>query len=347
VVDVAVLETARGGIVRSGLGYDWSDIAILTNIHADHLGQDGIETVEDVLRIKALVAERVREGGTLVLNADDERLCRLPENPRISRVQRQIVFFSLDVNNLAIIRHLASGGTAYVLKGEWIEEHRGELSRRLVRASEIPCTFHGTAEFQIANVMACIAACRAAGLSIETIVPALMGFNNGSQNDGRVNVYRYGNALVVLDYAHNPHAIEAVSRMVRRWGARRSRAVLGLPGDRCDALLMDASKAAARTFDGIIIREDVDLRGRRSGEVAALIRSTVLAESPDCEVEMINDELEAVRRALEMVQPGEAVLCFCDRTQEVASMIQALGAQPCDDPVWIREVAESRLSIPA
>jgi cyanophycin synthetase len=346
-VDIAVLETARGGIVRSGLGYDWSDIAVLTNVQPDHIGQDGIETVDDVLRIKALVAERVREGGTLVLNADDERLCRLPEHPRISRIPRQVVFFSLQANNLAVTNHLASGGTAYLLKGDWIEEHHGEVSRRLVRASEIPCTFHGTAEFQISNVMACIAACRAAGTSIEVIVPALMAFHNGSQNDGRVNMYRYRDAVVVLDYAHNTHAIDAISRMVRRWRLNHSRAVIGLPGDRTDALLTDTSKAAARGFDSIVIREDLDLRGRRPGEMAALIRSAVLEELHESTVEVVIDELDAVSRALNLASPGEAIVCFCDRKQEVTDLILARGALPSDDQIWIHDLVDARRTIPA
>lgn len=346
-VDYAVLETARGGIVRSGLGYDWSDVGVLTNVHADHLGQDGIETVDDVLRIKALVAERVRENGTLVLNADDERLSRLPDDPRISRLPRQIVFFSLEANNLVVGRHLADGGTAYLLKGDWIEEHHGDSSRRLVRASELPFTFHGTAEFQIANAMACIAACRAAGVAIETIIPALMGFNNGAQNEGRVNVYRYRDALLVLDYGHNTHAIEAVSRMVKRWGARRATAVLGLPGDRTDALVRDAARAAARAFDRIIIREDLDLRGRRPGEVASLIESTVLENLLPSQIEVVHDELQAIQRALDQMEPGDAVLSFCDRKYEVNELLLAHGAVRCDDPAWIRDFAESRQTIPA
>lgn len=346
-VEVAVLETARGGIVRSGLGYDWSDIAVLTNVDADHLGQDGIETVDDVLRIKSLVAERVREGGVLVLNADDERLSRLPENPRISRIPRQIIFFSLEPNNPVVGRHLAAGGAAYILKGDWIEEHNGDVSRRLVRASELPFTFQGTAEFQVANAMACIAACRAAGVAIETIVSALMAFNNGAQNEGRVNVYRYRDALVVLDYGHNTHAIAAIARMVKRWGANHSTAVLGLPGDRTNSLIADAANATAQAFDRILIREDLDLRGRQPGEAASLIEAAVLAHSHARDTEVVLDELTAVARALERAEPGEAVVIFCDRKHEVTQLIGELGAEPCDDPAWIRNVAHHDETIPA
>src|SRR3978361_284225 len=165
-VEFAVLETARGGIVRSGIGYDWSDVGILTNIQADHLGQDGIETVEDVLRIKRLVAERVREGGTLVLNADDERLVRLPEHPRVQRIPKQYVYFSLDAANAVIARHTASGGTAYVRNGDWMEERTGQETVKFARVTDFPATLDGTAEFQISNLLAAIAASRACGLEL-------------------------------------------------------------------------------------------------------------------------------------------------------------------------------------
>src|SRR5947209_1743057 len=117
-VDIAVLETARGGIVRSGLGYDWSDVGVITNIQADHIGQDGIETIEDILDIKSLVAERVREGGTLVLNADDPLTAGVPELPRVRRIARKVVYFSLIPDSVVIRRHVAKGGTAYVANGD-------------------------------------------------------------------------------------------------------------------------------------------------------------------------------------------------------------------------------------
>jgi cyanophycin synthetase len=346
-VDAAVLETARGGIVRSGLGYDWSDVAVLTNIQADHFGQDGIHTVEDVLRIKSLVAERVREGGTLVLNADDELLCGLPANPRVAKVSRNVVYFSLSLNNIVVQRHIAKGGTAYALKGDWIEEHRGTVSRRVARVSDMPCTFHGTADFQIANVLACIAACRACGLEPEAVASALMGFDNSRQNDGRVNLYEYRDSVVVLDYAHNPHAVEAISRMVERWGAIRKTAVIGLPGDRTDDLLRESARCAARHFDSIVIREDKDLRGRQLGEMPRLIEAAIRETAPHVEVAVIPDELEAMAYGASRLSPGEAMVCFCEHQHEAAEWMNNAGANLCDDPSCIRDVVARGFGVPA
>ncbi|HEY0657797.1 MAG TPA: cyanophycin synthetase, partial [Pyrinomonadaceae bacterium] len=147
-VDVAVLETARGGIVRRGLAYDWSDISLLTNISEDHIGQDGIESVEDLINIKALVAERVRAGGTLILNADDENSLRVPEREKVKGSNKQIIYFSLDENNRRVREHIEQGGTAYVAKNDFIVEIIGDESNRVIAASEIPVTLGGTADFQ-------------------------------------------------------------------------------------------------------------------------------------------------------------------------------------------------------
>src|SRR6185369_151416 len=121
-VDVAVLETARGGIARRGLGWDWCDVAVMTNIQADHIGQDGIRSIDDLLWVKSLVAERVREGGTLVLNADDERLASLADEPRVARVPKRVVYFSLHQNSVVVHRHLSRGGVAYFVRDGWIVE---------------------------------------------------------------------------------------------------------------------------------------------------------------------------------------------------------------------------------
>src|SRR5581483_6125102 len=145
-VDVAVLETARGG-----LGYDWSDVSIISNIRLDHIGQDGIESLDDLLYIKSLVAERVREGGTLILNADDERLAQLVENPRVGWVKRSVVYFSLHPPHVLIRRHLGAGGTAYLYRGGWIIEAAGGHETRIIRAADVPVTLNGAAGFQIAN----------------------------------------------------------------------------------------------------------------------------------------------------------------------------------------------------
>jgi cyanophycin synthetase len=214
-VEVAVLEVARGGIVRSGLGYDWSDISVMSNIQADHLGQDGIRTIDDILFVKSLVAERVREGGTLILNADDERLARLAEEPYISRVPKKIVYYSLGPGNPFLKRHAENDGAVYFMRDGQIVELADGSETRVIAASAVPITFGGTADYQITIAMAAIAAARAYGLPVEKIVETLTGQTRVELNSGRGALYRIGGGHVLVDYGHNPEAFKAVGRALR------------------------------------------------------------------------------------------------------------------------------------
>jgi cyanophycin synthetase len=327
-VEVAVLETARGGITRRGLGYDWSDISVMTNIQADHIGQDGIRSIDDLVYIKSLVAERVKEGGTLVLNADDERLARLMETPRVSRIKKNVIYFSLRENHLLLKRHRASGGTAYFVKGGWIVEAIGEREYRIIEAAAIPVTMLGAAEFNIANVMAAFAACRAYGLSRAQVASAIMGFHSEGHNPGRVNLYRVAGGYVMLDYGHNPEALKAVCRMASLWSVRRVTGVIGVPGDRADSIIEQAGRVAARGFQRLIIKEDEDLRGRASGEVASLLCNAVKDEAPDRECIVIHSEAAALGRALEEITEGEIVIMFYDKLAPLLEVLKQFDAVP-------------------
>ena len=272
-VEVAVLETARGGILNRGLGYDWSDVAVITNIQTDHIGQDGIESVEDILNIKSLVAERVRAGGTLVLNADDEPLSRLAVEPRVNKIQKQIVYFSLKPSHVLLKRHVLAGGTAYTVKNGWIVELAPEGEFHLGEIGEIPATLNGQADFNVADALAAIAACRAQNIPSQQIIAALCDFNNEEHNEGRFNLYQVNDGYVLIDYAHNPEAVKAVCRMVQKWrgGERRVTGIITVPGNRDNELIEEVGRLAARGFHRVIVREDADLHGRRSGEVAGIL----------------------------------------------------------------------------
>jgi cyanophycin synthetase len=326
-VEVAVLETARGGITRRGLGYDWSDISIITNIQPDHIGQDGIRDIEDILHIKSLIAERVREGGTLILNADDEHLSRLPENKRVSRLPKQLVWFSLRENHLSIKRHLDAGGTAYFVRQGWLTEAAGHEEFLLAHVREIPATLGGTAEFNVANALAAVAACRAYGLTREQIVSALATFENDSSNPGRNNLYKVGGGYVMIDYGHNPDAFKAICRMTSLWHGRRVTGIIGVPGDRDKSLIEEAGRVAARGFHRVIIKEDKDTRGREPGEVANLLCRIVADEAPECECQTILDECEALRTELRKIREGEVVVLFYDELEPVLEVLREAGAQ--------------------
>ena len=327
-VEVAVLETARGGIVRRGLGYDWSDVGVLTNIGADHIGQDGIESIEDILWIKSLVAERVREGGTLVLNADDELLAKLPEKRAVARLPKRYVFFSLRDDNPVLLEHAAAGGTAYFYRGGRIFEVENGEEHAVVEAAAIPATMNGAADFQVANALAAIAAARACGLTREEVGESIARFRSDAENPGRANLYRVRAGYVMVDYGHNPEAFLAVCQMAAKWEGRRVTGIIGVPGDRDDSVIERAGRVAARGFHRVIIKEDKDTRGRESGEVARLLCEAAGDEWPGTECRVVLDEIEALRSELEGLEDGQVVVIFYDKLEPVLEVLAEHGAVP-------------------
>jgi cyanophycin synthetase len=326
-VEVAVLETARGGILRRGLGYDWSDVAIITNIRGDHIGQDGIQDVEDLVWIKSLVAERVREGGTLVLNADDTEAVRLAASERVNRVPKAIVYFSVRHRNPVIRRHVTTGGTAYFQRDDQIIEARGGNESEIVKVSAIPVTLGGAALFQVSNCLATVAASRVLGCSARLIARALSSFESSTHNPGRVELYQLGRGLVMVDYGHNPDAFRATSRMAALLD-RRLIGIIAVPGDRDDSVIVEAARVAARGFHKIVIREDRDLRGRKQGEVAELLWRTLRVEAPGAKCKVVLDELEALAEVLPEVAAGAMALHFYEHLEPVLHLLAKAGARP-------------------
>jgi len=327
-VQVAVLETARGGIVRGGLGYDWSDVGVVTNIQADHLGQDGITSVDDLVHIKSLVAERVREGGTLVLNADDERAVSVADLDRVRRVPKSVVWYSLHPHGRLVDAHLTAGGTAYFPRNGWIVEARGQVLQPICRIADIPCTLGGAAQFNLSNALAAVGAGRAMGLDPAVLASALASFAPERENPGRANLFAVRDGYVLLDYGHNPAAMAAVAGMLGLWRGRRVTCVFGLPGDRLDKVACDAVAAAAHAFHRIIVREDRDRRGRQPGEMANLITREVAKLCPNCDCTVIADERAAMCEALESMQADELVVVFYDDHHEVHKILAGAGATP-------------------
>jgi cyanophycin synthetase len=321
-VEVAVLETARGGIVRRGLGYDWADIAVMTNIKADHIGQDGIETVDDILRIKSLVAERVREGGTLILNADDERLASLPSRDGVSRTSKRIIYFSLRADEPLIARHRADGGTVYFARDGQIVEANAEAESEVIKIASMPVALGNAASFQVANAMAAIAACRAYGLARHQVAAALQSFRSEVHNPGRANIYAIKGGHVMLDYGHNPDAFDAVCHMAAQLRAQRVTGIIGVPGDRDDSVIIEAGRVAARGFHRLLVKEDKDLRGRRPGEVAGLLCQSVSEAAPDRQCHVILDERAAFDQEIEQLQPGDFLVVFYEKLETVLEILE-------------------------
>jgi cyanophycin synthetase len=329
-VEVAVLETARGGIARSGLAYDWSDVGVITNIQADHIGVDNIKSVDDIAFIKSLIAERVRENGTLVLNADDANVIRMSEAPRVRNIKRHLVYFTLSVNHPRVQKLRAAGATVYFEKDGWLIEQRGWHENRIMLAAEIPATMNGAARFNIANALAAIAACRAQGISREQIALALAQFCGEACNPGRANLYRVGAGTVMLDYGHNAHAFQAVAQMATAQRHRRVTGVITVPGDRADWLIEEAGRVAARSFTRLIVREDQDLRGRQPGEIAALLARAIKSENPACECQIILGEAESYRHALQTMAAEELVILFFEKFENARRILDEFGAVPIE-----------------
>lgn len=313
-VDVAVLETARGGIVRGGLAFDRCDVGIVTNITEDHLGQDGIENLDDLAYIKSLVLETVRPGGYALLNADDPCVAALAH-----RIRAEIVYFSVEPSNVVVRRHLGTGGKAFFVKDGMIYIACGGLARTILPVHEIPVTLGGIAVHNLQNAVIAAAACYCSKIPISYIRQGLSGF---AQNPGRLNLLTVGDFRVCVDYGHNPAGYQALISTMRRLDAARLVGVIAAPGDRRDDVTLNIGRIAGSGFDFIYIKEDEDLRGRKPGETAELLRRGILdAGFPKERIATVLPEREAVTRALTNAQSGDLVVVFYEKYDVVMEAI--------------------------
>jgi len=277
---------------------------------------------------KSLVAERVREGGTLVLNADDERLVKLCDSRRVKKVPKEVVYFSVHENNGVLRSHLQAGGTGYFVRGKAFIDATGETQRTLADVSMLPVVMNGAADFQLGNLLATIAACRALGVEQDALLKSLITFSSWANNPGRANLYRLNGGHVMVDYGHNTEAFDAICRMASNWHDRRVTGIIGVPGDRDDKLIDRAARAAARGFNKVIVREDRDLRGRKSGDVANILYKAIRDTSPATECEVVLDETEALRRAVGEMVKNEVIVLFYEKLQPVQRALEEFAAQP-------------------
>jgi cyanophycin synthetase len=323
--EVAVLETARGGIARRGLGYDWADVAVVTNIGRDHIGSDGVVDVSDLVEVKALVAERIRPGGMLVLNADDPHSLGLAARAAVLERAPVVRLFSLDPDNPQLLQHLDAGGTAYFLDQDgWLVEAEHDSRRRIMRSEDFPASFAGLASFNIANALAATAACRGLGLSMQDVRRGLASFRPDRDNPGRANLLPVRGVPVVVDYAHNAEALTAIGGLITaRWQSDPV-AVITLPGDRSDPLVLESARAVGKAFRRVVVYEDLDLRGRRPGEMATLINSGVSEVRPDAECLRAASLEEAAEIALALAAPADPVLIVYEELHPLLTLLRRL-----------------------
>ena len=316
-VEVAVLETARGGILRSGLAFDACDIGVVLNVAADHLGLGDINTIEQMAKVKGVVAETVKADGYAILNADDPLVAAMAE-----KVNCKIAYFSMNPDNPIIIEHTRRKGLAAIYENGYISILEGDWTIRIEKAVNCPVTMGGMADFMIANALAACLASFSQGVDIETIRRGVRTFNpSAEQTPGRMNLFDVGDYKVLLDYAHNPHGFEAVGSFVKNWQGRRI-GIIGGPGDRRDQDLILLGKIAAQVFDQIIIKEDYDKRDREPGEVADLIAKGVLSEDPNVAYNIIIDEAEAMKTAFANAETGNLVVIFPESVTSAIAIIE-------------------------
>lgn len=321
-VEVAILESARGGILRQGLGFDRCDVGVVTNITGDHLGKSGVETIRDLARVKAVVPRAVFRDGYSVLNADDPRCVAISKYAR-----GDLVLFSMDANNERIREHLRSRGIAVVLRetaeGEVLYILEGRRETAILNVRHIPATFEGRARFNVKNALAAAAAAYVSNCSIETIRTGLRSFTTSFyQTPGRANVATVRGFQVLIDYCHNPAGLEELADFVSRLKPRRTLAMIAMPGDRRNEDIATFGQIAAAAFDQFIVREDRHPRGRRPGEVSGLMRQALIDNGVAADaIRVIPDELEATRAALDSAESDDLVLLLADTPDQVWEIV--------------------------
>jgi cyanophycin synthetase len=325
-IDVAVLETARGGILRAGLGFDDADVGVVLNVTSDHLGIRGITTVEQLADVKAVVAAVVRRDGHAVLNADDPLVLAMR-----SKSVGDVVLISSEPpgTNSEFETHLARNGVAARLEDGSFVVLRGTLRIPIAHEREVPLMLGGTAKFQRTNILAAIAAAYVRGVRYDDIRAGLLSFfPSPSMTPGRLNVMRVHGTRVLVDYAHNVAAVAGLMELVTEMPAHRRIGVVASPGDRRDADIESLGKLCAG-LDYVIIKEDADTRGRARGDVAALIRAGLLAGGlPDHSIEIVIPETTAIDRAIALASDQDVIVVLADKVGEVLGHVEQLAAAP-------------------
>ena len=323
-VDVAILESARGGLLRRGLAVERADVALITNIAEDHLGDFGSQSLDELLAIKWIVSRAVRDSGSLVLNADD-RLLR----EKSSTFDGDLVWFGLDPENATIIRCVDDGGVVFVLDGEELTKIDNGVRELVCRSHEIPITLDGVARHNVANALAAAALTWCLGIPLTHIRAGLMSMAQ-DENPGRSNIYDLGDVKVLLDFAHNPAAMHAVLDMAQALPARRRVLCFGQAGDRPDDLIREMTRDAwAIGLDQVMVSElAVYHRGREHGDVFAVIQDELLSSGAKSQqIEHFEEEIDAFDAAFAWARPGDLIIMLAlSGAAPIQKRLRELGA---------------------
>ena len=318
-VDFAVLETARGGILRSGLGFNKCDVAVITNIQEDHMGLSDINTLSDMARVKGVVARAVKRDGYAVLNADNKYCVSVSKT-----VDCNIAYFSIDEKNPIIIEHCKKGGIAAIYENGFITIQKGEWKFRVEKASHIPLTFGGRVTFMIYNVLAATLATYVYGFTIEDIKLNLATFiPSAAQTPGRMNIFEFKEFKVLIDFAHNADGFKGIKEFLSTVESPYKIGIITGTGDRRDDDIRDMGRISAEMFDHIIIRQDKFLRGRKAEDIVKLLVEGIHDSNPHQSYEYIPKEVEALNHAFSLAKKGTFITALSDVIDNAIEVVQS------------------------
>jgi cyanophycin synthetase len=322
-VNFAVLESARGGLLRAGLGFKNCDIGIVTNVAADHLGLKGIHTIEQLAKVKAVIPETVLPDGYAILNADDDLVYEMRRS-----LDCNVALFSMDENNPRIKALQRIGGITAVFENGYVTICRGKWKMRIMKVEHIPLTYGGKAKFMIQNVLPAILAANIQGFSIEDMKAALETFiPSASQTPGRLNMFKFENFTVLLDYAHNPSGMRALQNFTNELDATVKVGIIAGIGDRRVEDNNEMGAIAAEMFDEIIIRQDKRLRGKTEKELIKMLNDGIKMQDPNIKTTVIPSEQEAITFAVNNAVKGSLIILCSDVVPDALALVEKFKEQ--------------------
>ncbi|MFC7357890.1 cyanophycin synthetase [Jejudonia soesokkakensis] len=322
-VNFAVLECARGGLLRAGLGFKKCDVAVVTNVAADHLGLKGIHTIEQLARVKGVIPETVLPDGYAILNADDDLVYEMRRS-----VNCNLALFSMDENNPRVRALQRKGGITAVYENGYVTICKGEWKMRVMKAENIPLTYDGKADFMIQNVLAAVLAAQVQGIRIEDMKVALETFiPSAAQTPGRLNLFKFENFQILLDYAHNPAGMRALQRFTNNLEATHKVCIIAGIGDRRVEDNNLIGSIAAEMSDEIIIRQDKQLRGKTEEELIKMLNDGIKMKDPKIKTTIIPSEKEAITHAVNNAKKGSLIILCSDVVPDALDLVQKFKAQ--------------------
>jgi len=322
-VNFAVLECARGGLLRAGLGFKKCDIGIVTNVAADHLGLKGIHTIEQLAKVKGVIPETVLPNGYAILNADDDLVYDMRRS-----VDCNVALFSMDENNPRIKALQRIGGITAVYENGFVTICRGAWKMRIMKAENIPLTYGGKAKFMIQNVLPAILAANIQGISIEDMKAALESFiPSASQTPGRLNLFEFDNFSILLDYAHNPAGMRALQKFIDELDASIKIGIIAGIGDRREEDNIEMGSIAADMFDEIIIRQDKNLRGKTEEQLINMLNRGIMEKDPNKKTKIIPSEKEAITYAVKNAEKGALIVLCSDVIPDALDLVKQFKEQ--------------------